>query len=209
LKALIARKIGMTQLFGEKGKLVPVTLLQAEPCTVTALRGEDKDGYSAAVIGYGKPKRLGKALKGQFKNAKTEHAYLREVRIENPPADSKEEQLEIKIGDKLTAAMFKAGDTVTVSGTSKGKGFAGTIKRYNFHRGPKTHGSKSYRAPGSIGSMYPQKIWKGKKMAGRMGQDKVSLRSVEVAEVDAEQNLLALKGSIPGAAKSIVVIKGL
>lgn len=220
MKALVAHKLGMTQVFGDKGKLIPVTLVKAETCVIAGLRSVDKDGYAAAIIGYGEKKNPGKALKNQFKDLKVTPKYVKEVRLtavanlENSDLDEKSDDetssksTEMKIGEELDVSMFKPGDEVTISGTSKGKGFAGTIKRHNFHRGPKTHGSKSYRDPGSIGSMYPQKIFKGKKMAGRMGQDKVTVKKVTVADVDTSENLLALVGAVPGSRNSIVVITG-
>lgn len=218
MKALVARKVGMTQIFGDKGRLIPVTLVQAEEAQVVGMRTPDKDGYSAAIIGYGKAKKAGKSVAGQTKQLKATPAHLKEIRIESEQnidkqAESKEGEEQaapstLKVGDTLAATMFAPGDEVTISGTSKGKGFAGTIKRHNFHRGPKTHGSKSYRALGSIGSMYPQKVYKGRKMAGQMGNDKVTIKKVTVAEVDAEQNLLALKGAIPGSRNNTIVIVG-
>ncbi len=220
MKALVAHKLGMTQVFGDKGKLIPVTLVKAETCIVAGMRSLDKDGYEAAIIGYGESKNPGKATKNQFKDLKVTPKHIKEIRLPNnlniENSDSEEESdasedtapAMMKAGDKLEVSMFKPGDEVTISGTSKGKGFAGTIKRHNFHRGPKTHGSKSYRDPGSIGSMYPQKIFKGKKMAGRMGQDKVTVKKVTVVDVDVSENLLALVGAIPGSRNSILVITG-
>lgn len=217
MKALIARKVGMTQIFGDKGKLIPVTLVQAEEAQVVGMRTLEKDGYSAAIIGYGKAKKPGKAVAGQTKQLKATPAHLKEFRLTETDLNNQEDHAEdeentatesLKVGDTLAANMFKPGDEVTISGTSKGKGFAGTIKRYNFARGPKTHGSKSYRALGSIGSMYPQKVYKGRKMPGRMGAEQVTYKKVTVAEVDAEQNLLALKGAVPGSRNNTIVIVG-
>lgn len=220
MKALVAHKLGMTQIFGDKGKLIPVTLVKAEDCFVAGARSLDKDGYEATIIGYGENKKPGKSAKNQFKDLKMTPKFVREVRLldekeqetigaeESNQGDSKSSNITFNPGEKLDVSMFEPGEEVTISGTSKGKGFAGTIKRHNFHRGPKTHGSKSYRDPGSIGSMYPQKIFKGKKMAGRMGQDKVTIKKVKIAEIDATENILALVGAVPGSRNSIVVITG-
>ena len=203
MKALIGRKIGMTQTYGDRGKVEPATLLAAGPCVVTQLRSLDKDGYEAVQLGFGERQKIAKSLAGHLKPSGAKSRIVREFRL--PKADA---QTEFKVGDQLDVSQFEAGQYVGIVGVSKGKGFAGTIKRHNFHRGPKTHGSKSYRAPGSIGSMYPQKIFKGKKMAGRMGADRVTLHQVKVIDVDASENLLVVKGPIPGANKSIVAIVG-
>jgi large subunit ribosomal protein L3 len=210
LKAIIGRKIGMTQAFSEDGDITPVTLVQAGPCTVTQIRTIENDGYQAMQLGFEEAKKLGKAIAGQFKKAKVSPRIVREIRLKEVTSDNEEsaEETVKEVGQKLDVSQFEPGDVVVVTGVSKGKGFAGTIKRHNFHRGPKTHGSRSYRRPGSIGSMYPQKIFKGKKMAGRMGSDTVTKRSVKVFSIDPSQNLLALAGSIPGARRSIVIIKG-
>jgi large subunit ribosomal protein L3 len=210
LKAIIGRKIGMTQAFSEDGDITPVTLVQAGPCTVTQIRTIENDGYQAMQLGFEEAKKLGKAIAGQFKKAKVSPRIVREIRLKEVTSDNEESAEETlkEVGQKLDVSQFEPGDVVVVTGVSKGKGFAGTIKRHNFHRGPKTHGSRSYRRPGSIGSMYPQKIFKGKKMAGRMGSDTVTKRSVKVFSIDPSQNLLALAGSIPGARRSIVIIKG-
>ncbi len=203
MKALIGRKIGMTQSYGDRGRVEPVTLLAAGPCVVTQLRSLDKDGYAAVQLGFGESKKIAKSLAGHLKLSGAKSHILREFRLSKT-----DQQSEFKVGDQLDVTQFEAGQLVGIVGTSKGKGFAGTIKRHNFHRGPKTHGSKSYRAPGSIGSMYPQKIFKGKKMAGRMGTDRVTLHTVKVIDVDPAENLLVVKGPIPGANKSIVTILG-
>lgn len=213
MKALIGKKIGMTQLFSDSGAMVPVTLVQAGPCTVTQIRSSDKDGYQAVQLGYGEVKKLSKALAGHFKKSAAKPKVVKEFRIEDeqPAKDAQAgetAETDVRVGDKLDVSLFEVGETVAISGTSKGKGFAGTIKRYNFHRGPKTHGSRNYRRPGSIGSMYPQNIWKGKKMAGQMGNDKVTLKNVTIAEIDQDQQLLALKGAVPGARGGYVIIQG-
>ena len=207
MQALIGRKVGMTQIFhGERGKAVAVTLVEAGPCVVTALRHGDKDGYEAMQLGLGEAKKISKARHGQLKPAKAKSAVLREIRLDNKQSSTEEGRP--KVGDTLNVSQFEVGQKVRVMATSKGKGFAGTIKRWNFHRGPKTHGSDSYRKPGSIGSMYPQKIWKGKKMAGRLGHSQVTVKNLQVAEVVPERNLLALAGAVPGPRRGVVIIRG-
>lgn len=204
MKTLVGRKLGMTQAFGKDGSAMGVTLVEAGPCTITQIKTAEKDGYSAIQIGFGEAKKINKPQSGHLKKSGSKAAVL----VEAPVGESKEGQQEPKVGDKLDVSLFEVGEAVTVSGTSKGKGFAGTIKRHNFHRGPKTHGSRSYRKPGSIGSMYPQKIWKGKKMAGQMGNETVTTKNLKIAEIKPEDNLLAINGAIPGATGSIVIIKG-
>lgn len=200
MKALLATKIGMTQIFDDEGRLQPVTVLQAGPCVITQLKTAENDGYTAAQIGYGEAKKPGKAILGHLKRAGTQSRHLVEVRTEG--------EEELKVGDTLAADLFETGDAVQVTGVSKGKGFAGTIKRHNFHRGPKTHGSHNYRAPGSIGAGYPQHVFKGIKMAGHMGHERVTVKNLKVALVDAEQNLIAVKGAVPGPNKGLVLIRG-
>lgn len=200
MKALLATKIGMTQIFDDEGRLQPVTVLQAGPCVITQLKTTENDGYTAAQIGYGEAKKPGKAILGHLKPAGIQSRHLVEVRTEGDE--------ELKVGDTLAADLFETGDAVQVTGVSKGKGFAGTIKRHNFHRGPKTHGSHNYRAPGSIGAGYPQHVFKGIKMAGHMGHERVTVKNLKVALVDAEQNLIAVKGAVPGPNKGLVLIRG-
>jgi large subunit ribosomal protein L3 len=200
MKALLATKIGMTQIFDDEGRLQPVTVLQAGPCVITQLKTAENDGYTAAQIGYGEAKKPGKAILGHLKPAGTQSRHLVEVRTEGDE--------ELKVGDTLAADLFETGDAVQVTGVSKGKGFAGTIKRHNFHRGPKTHGSHNYRAPGSIGAGYPQHVFKGIKMAGHMGHERVTVKNLKIALVDAEQNLIAVKGAVPGPNKGLVLIRG-
>lgn len=200
MKALIGKKMGMTQIFNESGTLVPVTLLSIEQNTVTHHKTIQKDGYSAIQIGAGKAKQTTKPMAGHLKAAKVEPRVLMEVRADDElPA----------VSTQLGLDQFEVGDEVTVSAVSKGKGFAGTIKRHNFARGPMTHGSNSRRDPGSIGSMYPQKIFKGKKMAGRMGNEQVTLRAVPVVDIDAERNLIAIKGPVPGPVGTNVLIRSM
>lgn len=201
MKALLTKKIGMTSIINENGSVQAVTLLHVEPNTITQLKNDETDGYNAAQIGFGVNKKIGKSMAGHLKTSKSSAKTLREIRIIN-------DEEELKIGDQLTADLFIVGDSVHVTSTSKGKGWAGTIKRHNFHRGRKTHGGRSYRRPGSIGSMYPQKIFKGKKMAGRMGGDRVTVRNLKVAVVDATNNLIGVTGAVPGPKKTLVIVKG-
>lgn len=201
MKAILAKKVGMTQIFDESGVLTPVTVLAAGPCVVTQIKSSETDGYEAVQIGFEKAKHLPKPQAGHLKKAGSESRYLRE--IESPQDE------ELKVGQAIEADVFEVGDKVVVTGTSKGKGFAGTIKRHNFHRGPKTHGSRNYRAPGSIGSMYPQHVFKGIKMAGRMGHDRVSVKNLKVVKVDGKNGLLAISGAIPGPKKSIIMVRGI
>ncbi len=200
MKALIAKKVGMTSTINDNGIVEAVTLLLAEPVTVTQIKTIEKDGYSAVQVGTGNTK-LGKAQAGHFKNSKATPSITREFRVEELPED-------LSVGSKLNAEVFSVGDVVSVTGTSKGKGFAGTIKRHNFHRGRKTHGGRSYRRPGSIGSMYPQRIFKGKKMAGQMGAVRVNVKNLKIALVDLENNVIGIKGAVPGPKKGTVLIRG-
>ena len=200
MKALITRKVGMTSIIDENGAAIPVTLLSATPNTITQIKTDEIDGYKALQVGFEQNKKAGKSAQGHFKKAGMLPKIIREFRVKDLPE-------EINIGSQLAADIFNVGDKVDVTGTSKGKGFAGTIKRHNFHRGRKTHGGRSYRRPGSIGSMYPQKIFKGKKMAGQMGHEQVTTKHLKVALVDMELNVLGVIGAVPGPRKSIVVVK--
>jgi len=201
MKALITRKVGMTSIIADDGQLLAITLLSASPNTVTAVKTADKDGYSAVQLGFETAKKLPKPQVGQFKEAKILPKVVKEFRIDDIAED-------LNIGQQLLADTFSVGDVVDVVGTSKGKGFAGTIRRHNFHRGRKTHGGQSYRRPGSIGSMYPQKIFKGKKMAGQLGHERVTIQNLKVALVDTDNQLIGLAGAVPGPRKSIVLVKG-
>lgn len=200
MKALITRKVGMTSIIDENGAALAVTLLSATPNTVTQIKSDEADGYSALQVGIGENKKAGKAAKGHFKSAGTSPKIIREFRIKELPEG-------LSVGDKMNADVFSVGDVVDVTGITKGKGFAGTIKRWGFQRGRKTHGGRSYRRPGSIGSMYPQKIFKGKKMAGRMGHDQVTIKRLKVALVDNDLNVIGLIGAVPGPRKGIVLVK--
>lgn len=202
MKALITRKVGMTSTISDSGSIVPVTLLSVNDNVITHIKSGEKDGYKAIQLATEKVKKLPKPQAGHFKASKFLPKVVREFII-----DSYDEE-EVAIGNVLTADSFSIGDIVHVTGISKGKGFAGTIKRHNFHRGRKTHGGRSYRRPGSIGSMYPQRIFKGKKMAGRMGHDQVTTRNLKVAIVDKELGIIGVSGSVPGPRKGIVLVKG-
>lgn len=193
----------MTSVIGDDGVISAVTLLSAAPNIITQIKDDEKDGYQAVQVGFEevKKEKLGKALAGHLMASGGFPKIMREFRI-NGALDEN-----IKVGEKLSADLFEVGDLVDVTGTTKGKGFAGTIKRHNFKRGRKTHGGRSYRRPGSIGSMYPQHIFKGKKMAGRMGHDQVTTRKLRVALVDKDQSLIGVVGSVPGPRKGIILLK--
>jgi len=199
MKAIIGTKLGMTQVVNEAGHLVPVTLVEAGPCTVTQIKNIEKDGYSAIQLGYGESKKLNKAQQGHLKQAASSSKKLKEFRIE---------ETDLEVGSKISIENFEEGDVVKVTAISKGKGFAGTIKRHNFSRGPETHGSHNTRGPGSIGSMYPQKVFKGKKMAGHMGNEQVTTRGLKVAYLDVAANIIGIKGAVPGPNKGTVYIVG-
>ena len=202
-KAIIAKKVGMTQVFTEKGTLIPVTVLEAGPCVVIQKKTMENDGYEAIQVGYtdAKPKHVTKPMKGHFDKAGvTAKKYLKEFRLDDISA--------YEIGAEIKADVFTAGDKVDVSGVSKGKGFQSTIKRYNAQRGPMGHGSKSHRVVGSMSSgTTPGRVKKNKKMPGHMGNVKVTIQNVEVVRADAEKNLLLVKGAVPGPKGAVLVIK--
>jgi large subunit ribosomal protein L3 len=200
MKALITQKVGMTSTISEDGTVAAVTLLSASDNVVTQIKTTDTDGYDAVQIGYGETAKLAKPQLGHVKGSEKNSKIMREIRVEGDE--------EHKVGDTLSADLFNVGDVVDVTGTSKGKGWAGTIKRHNFHRQRATHGGKgNTRKVGSIGSMYPQKIFKGKKMAGRMGNEQVTVKRLKVALVDKELGVIGVYGAIPGPRKSIVILK--
>ncbi len=201
MKTLLGTKLGMTQLLADDGRAVPVTLIQAGPVTVTQVKTVETDGYNAVQVAYGVGKNLSKAVAGHVKPAKVTPKYVREVRVDVLP--------EVKVGDEINVSAFAIGDTVDATGISKGKGFAGTVKRHNFNTSKKTHGGNgNVRKPGSIGSMYPQKVFKGKKMAGQMGAERVTVKNLEVAYVDPETNLIGVKGAVPGPRKGLIILGG-
>ncbi len=206
VNGIIARKVGMTQVFAEDGRAIPVTVLEAGPCVVVQRKSKAKDGYSAVQLGLVesrpvKDSRVTKPMQGHFKKAGLPPCrVLREFRVE--------EGDELKVGDKVSVAEFAAGDTITVVGTSKGKGFQGVIKRHHFRGGAATHGSMFHRAPGGIGaSAFPSRVLKGMRAAGHMGLERVTLRNVKVVRVDAENGLLVVRGSVPGPGGGYLVIR--
>ena len=205
LNGLLARKLGMTQVFLPDGTFVPVTVLETGPCFVVQRRTMDNDGYSAVQLGFfdQKPQRVTRPLLKHFEKAglATPKRYLKEFRV-TPETELAPGQ-EIKVAD-----VFAAGDIIKVSAKSKGRGFSGTIKRHNFHRGPVTHGSRNVREPGSIGtSASPARVGKGRKMPGQYGNKMVTIRNLQVVEVDAERNLMLVKGAVPGAVRSLIIVK--
>lgn len=201
MQVIIGTKIGMTQIIGSDGVVTPVTILHVDPSTVTQIKTVASDGYNAVQLGYGQGKNLSKSVSGHVKAAGVTPKVLKEFRTAETPA--------VKVGDKISVENFKLGDKVTVTGISKGKGFAGTVKRWNFNEARNTHGFKgNIRRVGSIGSMYPQKVFKGKRMPGRMGHDQVTVKNLVVAYIDADRNLIGLKGAVPGPKKGIVTVEG-
>ncbi|MGL5646312.1 MAG: 50S ribosomal protein L3 [Clostridium sp.] len=202
-KAILGKKIGMTQIFDENGKVVPVTVVEAGPCVVVQKKTVEKDGYDAIQVGFGdiREKLVNKPRKGQFAKAGVSlRRTLKELRLEDAAS--------YEVGQEITAEIFVAGDKVDVSGVSKGKGFQGTIKRWNAQRGPMSHGSKFHRAPGSMGaSSDPSKTFKNKKMPGHMGAQNKTVLNLEVVKVIADKNLILIKGGIPGPNKGKVVIR--
>ncbi len=203
VNTILGRKIGMTQVWDEDDNIVPVTVIQAGPCTVSQVKTEATDGYNAVQIGFGtrKAKHVNKPMAGHFAKAGVEPMrYLREVRVEAGE--------EYKPGDVVTVANFEDVKKVDVIGTSKGKGFQGRIKRWNQRRGPMSHGSHFHRHPGSIGQCaYPARVIKGVKMAGHMGNERVTVKNLKVVRVDAEQNLILVKGAVPGGRNALVAVR--
>ena len=208
MAAILGKKVGMTQVFREDGTVVPVTVVEAGPCKVTAVRKADRDGYSAVQLAFGevKERKLTKAELGHLSKAKAGALkHLCEFRDEDLGS---EEEDGPKVGDDATVGQFEAGQKVKIAGVSKGKGFQGGIKRHNFSRGPVTHGSHNVRAPGSIGaSAFPARVFKGMRMPGQMGNKRVTQKGLEVADVDADRNLLLIKGSVPGGKNAILEIR--
>ena len=205
MPAILGRKLGMTQLFTEEGERVPATVIEAGPCWVTAVRDPDRDGYRAIQLAFSetKERRMQKARRGHLKKAGAPALkHLVEFRLD---AD---EDGELKIGEQVTVAAFEKGQRIKVSGRSKGKGFQGTIRRHNFHRGPVSHGSHNVRAPGSIGaSATPSRVLKGVRMPGHMGDRRVTQLGLEVLDVDASRNLLVVRGAVPGPAGGVVEVR--
>ncbi len=202
-KAIIGKKLGMTQIFTPEGRLVPVTVIEAGPCAVVQKKTVETDGYEAVQLGFGdkKEKKVTKPQKGHFDKAGvTAKRVLREFRLAGAA--------DLNPGDTVSVEVFAEGDKVDVTGISKGKGYAGTVKRFGTHRGPMAHGSKYHRGPGSMGACStPSKVMKGKKLPGHMGVDRVTVQNLDVVKIDSERNLLLVKGAVPGARGSIVTIK--
>jgi large subunit ribosomal protein L3 len=202
MKALITRKLGMTSTIAEDGVVQAITLLSVADHTVISHKTNEKDGYTAVQLGTEVAKKLGKSLAGHVKASKAAPKIIREIRVSEIPE-------ELQVGTTLGADVFEVGDTVHVTGLTKGKGWAGTIRRHNFHRQRKTHGGKGdTRKPGSIGSMYPQHIFKGTRMAGQLGHEQITVRNLKVALVDVENKVIGIAGAVPGPKKGILIVKG-
>ncbi len=199
LQGIIGKKLGMTQLFSDDGRVEAVTAIEAGPCTVTQVKTVAGEGYSAAQLGFGEVKRLKSPQKGHLKEL-AQFRYLREFRVDDTES--------MEVGQKVDVSLFQPGDLVDVTGVSKGKGFAGVVKRYHFAGGPKTHGqSDRHRAPGSVGAgTSPGRVFKGTRMAGHMGNRRVTVQRLEVFEADPDRNLLLVKGAVPGARNGLLII---
>jgi len=199
VNGILGKKIGMTQIFTEDGTVVPVTAIEAGPCMVTQIKNVDKEGYAAIQIGFGEAKRLNSPEKGHLKKSGA-FKHLREFRMKDVS--------EIEIGQKVTVDIFEPGDKIDVVGISKGRGFAGVVKRHGFAGGPKTHGQKDrHRAPGSVGGgTDPGKTWKGQRMAGHMGNARVTVKKLEVVQANPDRNLLLVKGAVPGCRNGLLII---
>ncbi|MFC4804186.1 50S ribosomal protein L3 [Filifactor villosus] len=204
MKSIVGRKIGMTQIFDEKGVMIPVTVVEAGPVVVTQIKTKETDGYEAVQVGFGevKEKRVNKPMRGHFaKSGVALKKYVRELKAEDGIEN-------YSLAQEIKADIFEVGEKIDVTGISKGKGFQGTIKRHGQSRGPETHGSHYHRGPGSMGGASdPSKVRKGKKLPGHMGNVRVTIQNLEVARVDAEKNLLLIKGAVPGPKKGLVVIR--
>lgn len=202
-RGIIGRKLGMTQVYSQEGDVLPVTVIEAGPCAVVQKKTLGNDGYNALQLGFSQKKKnkINKPLEGHLKKHKASpYGYLKEFRVEK--VDDYQE------GEKITVEAFNAGDFVDVTGISKGKGFAGVVKRWGFKGGPGAHGSMFHRAPGSIGaSAYPSRVFKGRKMPGRLGGDRVTVQNIKVIEVMPEENLILLKGAVPGSRNGVVIIR--
>jgi large subunit ribosomal protein L3 len=201
-KAILGKKLGMTQVFSPEGKIIPVTVIAAGPCHITQIKNKENDGYTAVQLGFGEIKaaKVAKPLAGHCSAANVApQRYFKELRLSDIDVYS--------LGQQLTVELFTAGDRVDISGISKGKGFAGTIKRWNDRRGPMSHGSKSHRRPASAGAKGPARVFKGKHSPGQMGAEKVTIQNLEIVRVDTERNLLLVKGAVPGPKKGLLLIK--
>lgn len=200
---LIGRKLGMTRVFGDDGSVVPVSVIEATPNSITRLRTAERDGYAALQVGAGTAKRVSKPVAGQFKDLPREQQRprrVREFRIDSTDG--------FEVGQQLDVTLFAPGDLVDVTGVSKGQGFTGTIARHHFKRGPKTHGSTNIRQPGSIGAgTTPGRVFLGTRMGGHMGDDRVTVKKMQVVKVDAERNLILVKGAVPGARNAVLLVQ--
>ncbi len=202
MKAIIGKKIGMTQIFDEKGMVIPVTIIQAGPCAVTQVKSTETDGYNAIQLGFGevKEKHMNKPAKGHFAKAGiANQKHLREFRVAS---------IDVKVGDELKVDVFTAGEKIDIQGTTKGKGFQGVIKRHGQSRGPMGHGSMYHRRPGSMGpTSTPGRVFKGKKLPGHMGVQTVTIQNLDVVRIDLDKNVILVKGSVPGAKGSLLKIR--
>jgi len=200
---LIGRKLGMTRVFGDDGSVVPVSVIEATPNSITRLRTTERDGYAALQVGAGSAKRISRPVAGQFKELDKDQQrprHVREFRVESIEG--------FEVGQQLDVSLFAPGDLVDVTGVSKGHGFTGTIARHHFKRGPKTHGSTNIRAPGSIGAgTTPGRVFLGTRMGGHMGDDRVTVKKMQVVRVDAERNLILVKGAVPGARNAVLLVQ--
>ena len=204
-RGILGKKLGMTGMFTPEGRYVPATVIEAGPCVVTQIKSKDTDGYDALQLGFGgkRTSRVNKPLQGHFKKSGDQcFRFLKEFSVENPA--------DYNVGQELTVEMFKVGERVDVVGTTKGRGFSGVIKRHGFHRGPMTHGSRNVRRPGSVGcSAWPAKIIKGKKMPGQYGNDRKTVRNLEIVDIRFDDNLILVKGAVPGAESGLVSVNKL
>ena len=204
-RGLLGKKLGMTAVFTPRGRHVPVTVIEAGPCVVTQIKTKAADGYDALQLGFGtkKTERVNKPLQGHFKKSGEQcFEYVKEFAVENPA--------DFNVGQEITVEIFKVGERVDVAGKTKGRGFAGAIKRHGFHRGPMTHGSKNIRPPGSIGSSaWPSRVVKGKKMPGHFGDDRRTIRNLEIIDIRSDDNLILVKGAVPGAESGLVTVNKL
>jgi large subunit ribosomal protein L3 len=200
---LIGRKLGMTRVFGDDGSVVPVSVIEATPNSITRLRTAERDGYAALQVGAGTAKRISKPVAGQFKELDKDQQrprHVREFRVESIEG--------FEVGQQLDVSLFAPGDLVDVTGVSKGHGFTGTIARHHFKRGPKTHGSTNIRQPGSIGAgTTPGRVFLGTRMGGHMGDDRVTVKKMQVVRIDAERNLILVKGAVPGARNAVLLVQ--
>ena len=204
-RGLLGKKIGMTGMFTPQGQYIPATVIELGPCVVTQIKTKDTDGYDALQLGFGakKTQRVNKPLQGHFKKSGEQcFEHVKEFAVDNPA--------EYNLGQEITVAMFKVGERVDIAGKTKGRGFSGTIKRHGFHRGPMTHGSKNIRQPGSIGcSAWPSRVTKGKKMPGQYGNDRRTMRNLEIIDIRADDNLILVKGAVPGSELGLVTVNKL